>query len=105
MMRNLPGYKLIGVGILSIGMTTLPVLFAVEPIAAQVQTQPDTTVQTEPNVVERDAGTDDGAWGWLGLLGLIGLAGLAGRGGRRDETPRYTDPADTDVTNRPGSRY
>jgi hypothetical protein len=84
-MRRSNLFKILGIGILSIGATITPLAL---PVSAQV---------AEPNApVVVDENEDDGFdWGWLGLLGLIGLAGLAGK--NRKEPTAYREP---DVTSR-----
>lgn len=77
--------KVIGAGVLSLGLATLPLTM---PAGAQTDVTTDTTaVDTTPLQVSE--GDRDFDWGWLGLLGLIGLAGLAKK---PEETVRYRDP-------------
>jgi hypothetical protein len=80
--------RLISIGILTTGVTALPMSL---PVTAQV---------AEPGVgLERDSIYDNnnGAWGLWGLVGLVGLFGLAGRGRRReparDDAAAYRDPS------------
>jgi hypothetical protein len=71
-------FKILGVGILSIGTALTPLTL---PVSAQVA-EPN-----EPVVVNENDGFD---WGWLGLIGLLGLAGLAGK--NRQTPTAYREP-------------
>ncbi len=76
-MKNSKLLKLIGVGVLTLGIAAAPL-----SLPATAQTNQD-------QVVEND---DDDGFDW-GLLGLIGLAGLAGLAGKDKKSPTvYRDP-------------
>lgn len=86
--------KAAGVGLLSLGLSILPL-----SIAATAQDASDTTPDaTAPAVTDFD--DIDFEWGWLGLLGLLGLAGLAGKKRQDDVPPRYRDPNEVTYTGR-----
>lgn len=92
-MKDFRLVKAISVGILSLGLTTIP--FSISA-SAQDATSPDIDVVED---VEFD-------WGWLGLLGLLGLAGLAGRNRSDQHHQSYEHRTDTPVssqTNFPAS--
>jgi hypothetical protein len=73
-------FKILGVGIFSLGATITPLALPVSAQVAQTN-EPARVYENEDN------GFD---WGWLGLFGLIGLAGLAGK--NRSEPTAYRDP-------------
>ncbi|MGI0488694.1 WGxxGxxG family protein [Pantanalinema rosaneae CENA516] len=77
--------KLAGATVLTLGLTTLPLIM---PASAQDTPAGTTTGQTTDTTTDQ-AGDRDFDWGWLGLLGLIGLAGLA----RKNDEPtvQYRD--------------
>jgi hypothetical protein len=80
MMKRSNLFKILGVGILSLGATITPLVL---PVSAQ------TARPNEPARVYENE--DDGFdWGWLGLIGLLGLAGFAGK--NRSEPTAYREP-------------
>jgi len=94
-MKKFNAAKLVGLGVLSLSLATLPVVNSAS--AQDANTSGTTTTATTTN----DRGF---SWGWLGLLGLAGLAGLAGGKRRYETTATYQDPtvtSSTTTTNRP----
>lgn len=88
--------KLVGLGILSVSLATVPMISSV---SAQDATAPGNTTTTTTTEADRDFD-----WGWLGLLGLAGLAGLAGKK-RDDDAARYQDPTVSSTTTSSRSDY
>lgn len=90
--------KFVGAGVLTLGMTIMPLTL---PAFAQTDTTSPGAGDAMQSPGAGDAMGNDGSaevageqgdrdfdWGWLGLLGLGGLAGLA----KRNEPVRYQDP-------------
>ncbi|MBW4654334.1 MAG: hypothetical protein KME20_15060 [Kaiparowitsia implicata GSE-PSE-MK54-09C] len=70
-MKRLALYRLMSVGMLSLGLAIAPMTL---PAVSQ---EADAPAGTE--TVEAFGEEIEFNWGWLGLIGLLGLGGLAGR--------------------------
>jgi len=85
-MKNFSLVRAVSVGILSLGLTTIP--FSISASAQDATGTDETPGVSAVEDIEFD-------WGWLGLLGLLGLAGLAGR--KRDDSRHQQYEYRTDV--------
>ncbi len=79
-MKRLALYRLMSVGVLSLGLAIAPMTL---PAISQEANAPVGTETGETFGEEEEDGFD---WGWLGLIGLLGLAGLAGKDQRNNNT-------------------
>ena len=75
--------KIVGAGILSLGLTILPL--SIPTYAQTTSPEPNqTNVENKGRVLDttpfQETKNDRNNWGWLGLIGLIGLLNLFRKG-------------------------
>jgi MYXO-CTERM domain-containing protein len=73
-MKRLPLTRIVGPGLLAIGLTTL-----MAPLPARAQGDGSLNRDTGAVATQDNRNDRDTNWGWVGLLGLAGLAGLRRR--------------------------